>query len=135
VKQNASAAVSKTVIDSSAVLAYLLNEPGGHLVEQEFGDALISTVNLAEVVTKLLSRGKRLGEVRKDLGELGMAVVDFTRDLAEDTGALIVETAAHGLSLGDRACLALARREKLPVLTADRIWEEINAGVQVELIR
>jgi len=127
--------VSKVVLDSSAVLAFLQDEPGREAVEQSLGDAVISTVNLAEVVTKLAAGGEPFEFARLIFDKLGIAVIDFTRDLAEDTGALAARTSAHGLSLGDRACIALARREKLPALTTDRAWQEVDAGVRIDLIR
>ena len=134
-KQNASAAVISAVLDSSAVLAVLLEEPGAELVVPFMGNALISTVNLAEVITKLVAGGGELEAVRQDVEELALTVTDFTRALAEDAGTLVVSTSEYGLSLGDRACLALARRDKLPVLTADRAWRDVEVGVRIELIR
>jgi ribonuclease VapC len=110
-------------------------EPGGSIVEQSLGEALISTVNLAEVMTKLLAGGEAFEIARGIFDKLGISIVDFTRDLAEDAGYLVVRTSAQGLSLGDRACMALARREKLPVMTTDRAWQDVDAGVRVNLIR
>ena len=64
-----------------------------------------------------------------------MTVIDFDRPLAEATGALAVLTRAQGLSLGDRACLALAKREGAIALTADQAWSKVKAGVDIQLIR
>ena len=98
-------------------------------------DAVISTVNLAEVMTKLVVGGLTREAARRAFDGLGIAVVDFTRDLAEDAGELVTRTRGFGLSLGDRACLALARRDELRVLTADRAWRDVEVGVRIELIR
>ena len=127
--------MTETVFDSSAVLAALQNESGADVVERSMDDAVISTVNLAEVMTKLVVGGLTREAARRAFDGLGIAVVDFTRDLAEDAGELVTHTRRFGLSLGDRACLALARREKLPVLTADRTWRDVEVGVRIELIR
>jgi len=127
--------MTEAVFDSSAVLAALQNESGADVVERLMDDAVISIVNLAEVMTKLAVGGLTREAARRTFDGLGIAVVDFTRDLAEDVGTMILQTKGHGLSLGDRACLALARREKLPVLTADRAWRDVDVGVRIELIR
>ena len=127
--------MTEAVFDSSAVLAALQNESGADVVERSMDDAVISTVNLAEVMTKLAVGGLTRDAARRAFDRLGIAVVDFTRDLAEDVGTMTLQTKGHGLSLGDRACLALARREKLPVLTADRAWRDVDVGVRIELIR
>ena len=127
--------MNRIVVDSSVVLAVLLGEPGASLVEQSLGGAMISTVNLAEVATKQLASGVDLETARQEFDELGIEVVDFTRGLAEDAAALAASIKALGLSLGDRACIALARRENLPALTADRAWRDVDVGVRIELIR
>lgn len=134
-KRSESLATNSVVLDSSAMLAVLQQEPGGELVAPAIATALISTVNFAEVVTKLIGRGGDAGTVRADLNALSVSVVDFTRDLAVEAGVLVTHTKNRGLSLGDRACLALARREKLPVMTADRAWKNLDVGVKIQLIR
>jgi PIN domain nuclease of toxin-antitoxin system len=123
------------VLDSSAILAHLNGEPGAERVAEHLGDALISAVNLAEIVTKLVERGASLALIRPALSRYGLAVVPFDEDLAERSGALRAKTKAFGLSLGDRACLALADRSKLPVLTADRMWKELGLSLDVRILR
>lgn len=76
-----------------------------------------------------------IGEVRDILGGLHLSIVPFDDELAYDCAGLRPVTKHLGLSLGDRACLALAKREVLPVLTADRVWSELDIGVEVRLIR
>jgi PIN domain nuclease of toxin-antitoxin system len=127
--------VAKVVLDASALLAYLRSERGADRIAASIGDAIISAVNHAEVVSKLILRGASLPVVQKALGYLDLDVVDFDRDLAEASGELIMQTKSLGLSLGDRACLALAARESLPVLTTDRAWSDLDIGVEVQLVR
>jgi ribonuclease VapC len=127
--------VSSVVLDSSALLAFIHGEPGGEVVAGFVGEALISSVNLAEVVTKLVERTQSLELARVALGMANVEVVDFDRLQAEQAGALVTRTRARGLSLGDRACLALAAREAAPVLTADRIWATLKLDIDVRLIR
>jgi PIN domain nuclease of toxin-antitoxin system len=127
--------VSSVVLDSSALLAFIHGEPGGEVVAGVVGEALISSVNLAEVVTKLVERTGSLDLARAALGMANVDVVDFDGVQAEQAGALVTRTRSRGLSLGDRACLTLAAQEALPVLTADRIWATLKLAVEVRLIR
>jgi ribonuclease VapC len=129
------------VLDASALLAYLQGEPGSDFVATALtqGTAL-SAVNWAEVLSKLLARGKQPQDVAaqlRDLGLLGQAIQIYPVDeeLALTIAELLVGTRAMGLSLGDRACLALALKLNLPALTADKIWSSVDVGVAVELIR
>lgn len=123
------------VVDSSAVLAWLYGEPGDKIVDTEIDGAKISAVNLAEVEGKLIERGMpeldALGVVRN----LPCEVVPFDMDMAILAGAMQQRTRRQGLSLGDRACLALALREGLPVLTADRAWAQVEVGVEIRMLR
>jgi ribonuclease VapC len=127
--------MASIVFDSSVVLAHLNSEPGSERATPLFGDALISTVNVAEVVTKLVERGARLDIIRAALSRYGLQTVVYDEALAERTGALRAKTKAFGLSLGDRACLALAERSGLPVLTADRLWKDLGLSIDVQLLR
>lgn len=120
------------VLDASALLALLFGEPGGELVEQGLAASSISAVNLSEVMHKSLERGVGVDTLRDDLEELGVDVVAFDGTTAEEVANLRELTTPAGLSLGDRACLALARQLNLPAVTADRVWEELGlvpAGV------
>ncbi len=127
--------MASIVVDASVILAHLNNEPGSERAAALFGDALISTVNLAEIVTKLVERGASLALIRPALSRYGLQAVPFDEDLAERTGALRAKTKAFGLSLGDRACLALAEQSGLPVLTADRAWKETGLAIDVQILR
>ncbi len=127
--------MASIVFDSSVILAHLNNEPGSERAAPLFGDALISAVNLAEVVAKLVERGAGLDLVRAALSRYGLQVAAFDEELAERTGALRQKTRSLGLSLGDRACLALGERFALPVLTADRAWKGLQLSIEVQLLR
>ncbi len=120
------------VLDSSAVLALLNGENGSDTVQANLAQAMISAVNVAEVVTRLAQAGEAREAIRRALGILDMDVAAFDSDLAEVTGMLAAKTGRAGLSLGDRACLALAAREGLPVLTADPAWSKVDVGVEVQ---
>ena len=127
--------MSRVVLDSSAVLALLNGERGSDAVRENLAQATISAVNIAEVVTRLARAGEQRGAIQEVLNLLDLTVADFDDGLAKDTGMLVVKTAKAGLSLGDRACLALAAREDLPALTADRAWSNLEIGVEVRFVR
>jgi PIN domain nuclease of toxin-antitoxin system len=125
------------VLDASAVLALLHREPGWEMVAQRVAGATIGTVNLMEVMDKLTQQGVGTQAARDALDLLKLEIRDFTRPLAEAASALLPYTKPFGLSLGDRACLAVAKMEKATVLTGDRVWQQVQdaIGVEVALIR
>jgi len=123
-----------TVIDSSAVIAWLRREPGGDAVAGYFDTGVISAVNVAEVVT-ILSEEMSIADCTATIEEIGLDIVPFDRDAALAAGALRPATRRLGLSLGDCACLALARSLGVPALTADRAWLALDLGVEVRSIR
>ena len=127
--------MSKVVLDASAVLAVLRQEPGADRVMTRISGAIISAVNYAEVVTRLASKGSDLAQVLIDLDNLLRDVRAFDQEQAQAAGMLEASTRLFGLSLGDRACLVLANRLGLPVLTADQVWAKLDIGVSIELIR
>jgi PIN domain nuclease of toxin-antitoxin system len=104
-------------------------------VEAALRQAAISSVNLAEVVTKLIHRGASIAAAEEAVDRLGCEVADVGKALGLRAGALYATTKPYGLSLGDRVCIALAEREGLPVMTADRGWLNAPLGVEVTLIR
>lgn len=125
-----------SVLDASAVLAVVFQEPGRERVDRAVDEgAFILSVNLAEVVTRLASGGMSEARVRAILGTIRVAVVPFDEELAYRAGLLRSATRSAGLSLGDRACLALAERLGVPALTSDRVWGTLQLGIQVEVIR
>jgi PIN domain nuclease of toxin-antitoxin system len=127
--------MAKTVLDASALLAFINREPGAERVTAVLGEAAISTVNFSEVVTKLALRNRSPQRILDQLTEFELEVVDFNRALAEDAGLLATATRGQGLSLGDRACLALARRENAVALTADNAWRQVQVGIEIQFIR
>ncbi len=128
--------VSEVVVDASAVLAPLNQERGADLVAEAIAQgAAICTVNLSEVVGKLAEAGMPEFAVRTAIDDLDLEAVDFGLELAYQAGLLRPQTRSFGLSLGDRACLALAQKRGVPVLTADRTWERLAIGARIQVIR
>lgn len=127
--------MSSWVLDASALLALLNREPGSDRVMAALPDAVMLSINFSEVVAKLTKEGREASEIRFYLDSLGLKIVDFNQSLAYRTGFLLPLTKTIGLSLGDRACLALAESLGIPALTSDRAWATLNLGIQVELIR
>ena len=127
--------MTATVLDASAVLAYLQGEPGGDLVGEHLSTSLISAVNLSEIVAILIDKGLDAAAVDATLDSIGLEVVAFDAEQGRFAGLLRGATRKRGLSLGDRACLALARSRGVPVLTSDRAWAEVVSGAKVRLIR
>ncbi len=126
--------MSKKVLDSSAILAALFDEPGADSVAALFPDSLVSSVNVAEVFTKLAEIGQLDRPVIEDFFSLGIEIVDFDADQAQKAAELRPLTKGLGLSLGDRCCLALAVLSKTPAVTADRAWKKVRF-CPVEVIR
>lgn len=125
--------MSTHVLDASALLAYLHGEPGGERVVLE--GAVASSVNWSEVVQKALAHGTDVDGLRHDVEALGVDIAPFSADEAEQAAALWSPGRHLGLSLGDRACLAVGLVRGLPVVTADKPWADLDFGVEVRLIR
>jgi len=126
--------LNEAVLDSSAVIAVLRAEPGADKVATVLPGALLSAVNLAEIVTKLCEQGMSADEAQLAIETTGVVIVDFDAEQARLTGSLRNETRSAGLSLGDRACLALSRHRNLPAMTTDRVWGKLT-GFDIVLIR
>jgi PIN domain nuclease of toxin-antitoxin system len=124
------------VIDASVLLAVIHQERGSETLTPEFlTRAIISTVNLAEVQSKLVTSGWPPDDAWADATGSVREVIPFTAEHARAAGNLIAETRAFGLSLGDRACLALGLALHAPVYTADRSWKRLKLGVKIHTIR
>ena len=122
------------VLDASALLAWLHREPGGELVGTVLDGASISAVNWSEVIQKSLQKGVEVQGMLDEVTDLGLTVEPFTAAQAEQAARLWAQTRGSGLSLGDRACLALAMDRSAPVLTADRDWASLALDVEVQLL-
>lgn len=125
----------RCVFDASAVLAILNNEPGAERARSKIKGAMISTVNAVEVGTRLVDAGMPPDAAEEALRLLRIKVVDFDPALTRIAVELRIATKAQGLSLADRACLALALREQACAVTADRAWRAVSIDCSVELIR
>ena len=129
--------VADVVLDASAILAVIFEEAGAERVASHLPGALVSAVNVAEVMTKLFDLGMPWETVDAIVAGLQLTVLTFDLDQASEAARLRLQTRDAGLSLGDRACLATAKLHERPALTADKAWKGLRraAGVKVELIR
>ena len=127
--------MSAIVFDSSVVIAILMQERGFESAEGLLSEALISTVNLAEVATYLARNSVPKETIQEVLASFPIQVIPFEETLAIQTGCLYPSCKHLGLSLGDRACLALAISRKLPVLTADQVWSKLDLGIPIQVLR
>lgn len=125
----------RLVLDASALLAVLLDEPGGDRVLPVLQGAVMSAVNLSESVSRAIDRGFPASDALALVDRFRLTVSAFDRKQAELAAGLRLAMRAKGLSLGDRACLALALDLDCPVLTADRAWAALDLGVDIRLIR
>jgi ribonuclease VapC len=123
------------VLDTSAFLAVFKNEPGADRVVAVMHDCVMSSVNAAEVYSKLADWGMPPELRDQAFALIPATIVDFDMGLARTAGSMRAQTKSLGLSLGDRACLALARREGLSAITADQAWAKVEVGATVSLIR
>lgn len=123
------------MLDASAILALVNSEPGGEAVQDLIGGAIVSAANWSEILQKSAALGLNLEQVAAGLRGLGVAVVPFGAADAEATARLWPLTRHAGLSLADRACLALAQRLGVPAYTADRAWAPLQIGLEIQLIR
>jgi len=128
--------MSSIVLDGSAILAFLNEEPGYEKLTPELlANSAASTVNLAEVHSKLVARGGAPREAWEDAISPVRDVLPFTEEHAQIAGSLVAETRRLGLSLGDRACLALGIALKAEVYTAEKAWKNLKLNVRIHVIR
>lgn len=123
------------VLDSSALLALLLDEPGADVVASEMDEAVMSSANLAEVLSKAEERGGDAVALLKQIARTPLQLVPLSVATALGAALLRPLTRPLGLSLGDRICLALAQERDCEVLTADKRWEDAKLNVLVRMIR
>ena len=129
--------MSAYVLDTSAFLAYLWREPGGDQIAKVLYEetALMSAVNVAEVIAKVINRGLPVTSAEEFLMTLDFEHVTFDTNMVLRTALLQPVTSPRGLSLGDRACLALAQSRNAVALTADESWLALDIGVRIDCIR
>jgi len=125
----------KVILDASALIALIYQEKGYEIVEEYLANAEISTVNLSEVGAYLIKKDIPSKEVSDLLQDLALNIIDFDESQSLLAAELISKTASKGLSLGDRACLALAIIKNRPAITADKIWGSLQLGIKIHLIR
>lgn len=127
--------MSDCVLDASAVLALLLKEPGADSVRPYLPGAMISSVNVAEVINRRLKNGESLERNAHVFGSLQLRVVDFDFEQAVISASFKPYARIANLSLADRACLSLGLLRNAPVLTAEHNWTKADMGVEIRLIR
>jgi PIN domain nuclease of toxin-antitoxin system len=126
---------AEAILDASAIMAVVFQEPGEAVVRGIGRETAASAVNISEVYARAVERGSTEALVGLAISTLAINVCQFDALDALEAARLRPRTRHLGLSLGDRACLALAQRLGLPVLTADRRWAKLDIGVEVRLIR
>lgn len=122
-------------LDASALLAFLFREHGYKRVAEVVEYACLSTVNLSEVLGRFVRDGHDSNEVLTRIAATTIEIVPFRAEDAAIAASLVPTTQPFGLSLGDRACIALALSRNLKAVTADRIWSKLKVGVNIEIIR
>jgi PIN domain nuclease of toxin-antitoxin system len=127
--------MSEVVLDASAVLALLNQEPGSETISQFLDRAAISAVNFSEVIAKLAEAGVPRVAAVQILDSLSLEVTAFDQAQAIEAGMLRPITKSLGLSLGDRACLTLGLALKQPVVTTDRQWANLNIAIEIRVVR
>lgn len=133
--------MNKSVLDAAAFLAYLRDEPGAEIVENALiNGCYISIINWVEVLSKIVDLGESAEEIIKRLRDEGLLENSLKIIACNEEDAITIAkfrpvTKSAGLSLGDRACLALGKRLNLPVLTADKVWSSLSLGITINLIR
>ena len=123
------------VADASAIIALLVGEPITRFDPTRLAGASISAVNLSEVLARLQEFGTPESEAAIAVARLELRIIPFDEPQARIAARLRSTTRRAGLSLGDRACLALGDRLGCPVVTADRIWASLDIGVEIVVIR
>lgn len=127
--------MTSVVLDASAVIALLRSEPGCDIVQGAIADAIITAVNYSEVLKKTIERGGTGEAAASFVSGLSIAIIPFDETLAAMSAGLYLQTKEHGLSLADRACLALGIQRNCKVLTSERRMALPKLSIKVKLIR
>lgn len=123
------------VLDASALIASINEEKGAEKIDNHLPNAMISSVNLTEVASYHVRKGMPMDEFSELLKDLSLNVIEYNEEQALLAAALLPKTSPRGLSLGDRACIALAMTQNLPVLTSDKAWKLLDLDVKIEVFR
>ncbi|MGB3917479.1 MAG: type II toxin-antitoxin system VapC family toxin [Thiothrix litoralis] len=123
------------ILDASALLALLQGEPGADKVQAVLHQATINTVNWSEVIQKLSVHDPDAADIRPEMELTGLKIMPFTVEQAEICASLWVKSKPFGLSLADRACIAMGIDRKMPVMTTDKIWQEMELPINIHVIR
>jgi PIN domain nuclease of toxin-antitoxin system len=128
--------MSKIVFDSSAIIALFAKEKGYEFIKKHMKDAIISSVNIAEVYKYCLETQNLTDDEAKNLIKLlDIKIIDFNNEQALLTATLVSKTKKYGLSLGDRACIALAMLGENSIMTCDTIWKQVDVGIEFIMAR
>jgi PIN domain nuclease of toxin-antitoxin system len=127
--------MAEAVLDASAILALVRQEPGAEAVAQIIARSIVSTVNASEVVAKLVQKGVGPELAEEIVFGLPFETADFDRTMAAAAGKMWLRGSKAGLSFGDRACLALAEASGLPAITADQQWKRFVSAVGIRYVR
>jgi PIN domain nuclease of toxin-antitoxin system len=123
------------LLDASAVLAAILDEPGGDAAHDAMADGALSVVNQCEVLSRLTQGGIPIETALGLIQSFELRLLPLHPKYAVEAARLRPETKAYGLSLGDRVCLAHALLDGFPIVTADRNWAKLDLGLDIRLIR
>lgn len=125
---------NKIVFDTSAILALIKMEQGHETVAKYLDNAIVSSVNFSEVATILSREGFGQEEVIRSLSDTFLHIIDFDSEQALVVASIDEVTRHYNLSLADKACLALARKKNLPVLTANKLWRNLDLNIETKTI-
>ena len=125
----------RLALDTSALITMIQNAPGGSLVGARLRGSVVSTISWAELTEHMQEQGLEVAGFRRSVETLGLEIQPFTAADADRAVELWRPPPAHQLSLSDRACLALADRLKIPVLTADETWRDLELGIEIRMLR
>ena len=127
---------NKIIFDASAVIALLAKEKGFEVIKRHLKNAIISSINISEVYKYCIDKQNLTADECKNImGISGIKIIDFDEKQALIAADIYPKNKEYGLSLGDRACIALAIEKKHPILTCDKIWEKINIDVKFIMVR
>lgn len=128
--------MSKIIFDASALIALFAKENGYQTIKSHMKDAIISSVNIAEVYKYCIeTQSLTQNDARKLIELSDVRIIDFCHEQALISSTIIHKTKAYGLSLGDRACIALALFKNHPILTCDKIWEKLDLNIKFIMAR